>query len=106
MLTVEVGQGFEFERFTVHEFLLKAGSEYFRRAMNGNWNESDTRVITLADCDPAIFALYLNHVYTRRFPTMTNTREELEAMEPAMARSLMGEEVYQLVQVYVLAERL
>jgi uncharacterized Fe-S cluster-containing radical SAM superfamily enzyme len=37
---------------------------------------------------------------------MTNTREELQAMEPAMARSLMGEEVYQLAQVYVLAERL
>lgn len=103
---MEVGQGSEVERFTVHESLLRAGSEYFRHARNENWNESDTRVITLADCDPAIFALYLNHVRTRQFPTMTNTREELLAMEPAMARSLMGKEVYQLAQVYVLAERL
>jgi hypothetical protein len=72
--------------------------------MNGNWNESSTRSITLPNCAPAIFALNLNHVYSRRLTTMKNTREELQALEPSTARTLLSEEVHQLAQIYVLAE--
>lgn len=106
MLTVEAAQGSDAESFTAHESMLTARSEYFKRAMNGNWDESETRVIKLTDYDPAIFALYLNHVYTKQFPTMMNTQAELQAMEPDMARRITSDEVHQLAHVYVPAERL
>lgn len=37
---------------------------------------------------------------------MTNTREELQAMEPATARTLLSEEIHGLAEIYVLAKRL
>lgn len=72
--------------------------------MNGNWNESSSRSITLPNCAPAIFALNLNYVYSRRLTTIKKTREELQALEPSTARTLLSEEVHQLAQIYVLAE--
>jgi len=53
----------------VHESFLTSRSEFFRRALNGNWQEAETRVIKLPDDDPEIVALYINFVYTGQLST-------------------------------------
>lgn len=106
MLTVKVGKGSKVKNFTVHQSFLTVRSEYFKRAMNGNWEESETRTVTLSHESPEVFMLYLNHIYTGRFPTMTKSKEELDAMERSEAAKFGKYELDQLARVYVLAERL
>lgn len=40
--------------YSVHPELLSQHSEYFGRALNGNWKEAEERVITLVDVDCGI----------------------------------------------------
>ncbi|KAF2751804.1 hypothetical protein M011DRAFT_393993, partial [Sporormia fimetaria CBS 119925] len=54
----------EVQEFVVHQEMLTKRSEFSRRAMNGNWAATDTRVITLDDIEPLNFQIYANLVYT------------------------------------------
>ncbi|KAF1928927.1 uncharacterized protein M421DRAFT_92051 [Didymella exigua CBS 183.55] len=106
MLTVQGGSGLKTESFAVHESFLTSRSEYSKRALNSNWNEATTRVVPLTHEEPAVFALYLNHLCTGRLPTVQKSRQELGAMQRSAAIRFLREELYQLARVYVLAERL
>jgi hypothetical protein len=80
----------------VHEcFIIHAN--FFRRALNGNWAESDDRVITMMEDDPEIFAKYLHFVYIKEFPAMPHTT--------LVSDQIIGE-YRMLARVYVLAEKL
>jgi hypothetical protein len=57
-----VGQAPNTEGFAAHESFLTSRSEFFRRAMNGNWKEAETRIINLLDDEGKIFARYINYV--------------------------------------------
>lgn len=80
----------------MHEcFIIRA--EFFRRALNGNWAESDDRIIKLREDDPEIFAKYLHVVYTNKFPAILNTN--------SISKQIFNEYMI-MAQIYVLAEKL
>ena len=106
MLTVRVGETPDQQDFLVHESLLKSRAEYFSRAMNGNWLETDTRVIELPEDEPEVFALYLNHIYTGKLHTMTLNRDNIDALPREEFKHVVGAEYDSIFGVYVLAERL
>lgn len=58
MLKLEVRKNHEAKDFVIYESLHRASLELSRDGRSGNWNDSDTRAIILADSDPASFALY------------------------------------------------
>ena len=95
-MTICVGQQPRQKEFVVHKSFISR-SEFFRRALNGNWAESDDRTINLLEDDPNVFAQYLHFIYTNKFPTKENG-----ATVPEMARG----EYVDLAKIYVLAERL
>ncbi|CAN9097586.1 unnamed protein product [Alternaria sp. RS040] len=45
-VTIRVGKAPNTKDFIAHEAFLTSRSEFFRRAMNGNWKEAKTRIIT------------------------------------------------------------
>ncbi|KAF2827359.1 hypothetical protein CC86DRAFT_209933 [Ophiobolus disseminans] len=97
-LTVVVGKEPNHKRFLVHEGLLCARFEFFKRAMNGNWAEREERLIKLPEDDPETFATYINVVYTNRVATNPSS-------EPKDA-VMVGGELIHLCKVYVLGEKL
>jgi hypothetical protein len=92
--------------FVAHESFLTALSEFFRRAMNGEWMESDTRMVKLPEDRPATFALYLNLVYTGRFVTARKSKEELATLDFDDFDRYVQDEYYDMFDLYVLAEKL
>jgi hypothetical protein len=81
MLTVRVGNEPDSKDFIIHESFLTSRSEFLRRALNGNWAESDTRIVKLSEDDPHIFALYLDYVFNGQLATMGKTPEEFDTLE-------------------------
>jgi hypothetical protein len=63
MVTVEVGTGQEMQAFTIHKNLLSQASEYFDRALNGNFIES-YGLIRLPRHAPEAFELVYQWLYT------------------------------------------
>ena len=51
------------KRFTVHEDIVKASSEFVRLALRGEWTEASTRRIPLPDDEPDVFSVYLHWLY-------------------------------------------
>ncbi|KAJ4365521.1 hypothetical protein N0V83_008140 [Neocucurbitaria cava] len=84
-LKVVVGEEGNEEKFWVHQNILTSHSEFFKRATNGQWLESDERLVTLPEDRPDVFRLYLNLLYTKQIATKTWIT---------------------LCQIYVLAEKL
>jgi hypothetical protein len=97
-LTIIVGSGASEKRFSVHESFICARSEFFRRAMNGNWAESEERLVKLSEDDPEIFAIYINHVYTNNIAT--------NSCEGSKAGDLIRHELLMLSNLYILCENL
>ncbi|KAJ4378226.1 hypothetical protein N0V86_005926 [Didymella sp. IMI 355093] len=52
----------------VHEALLVQYSEYFKRALNGRWKETEDRVVRLDDVDSDTFDKFVEWLYTQRPP--------------------------------------
>jgi hypothetical protein len=82
--------------YYVHQNLITARSEYFKRATNGKWQESDERTVNLREDVPDIFEIYLNLLYTGTLATK----------KPLFGRTDADNEYTILAQVYVLAEKL
>jgi hypothetical protein len=95
---VVVGKEPTQEHFSVHEGIMCARSEFFRRAMNGNWAERAERLIRLPEDDPEIFAIYVNLVYTN----VVATRPAVEVK----TTDIFTSEFIELSKLYVLAEKL
>jgi hypothetical protein len=54
MVTVRVGKDPEAKSFFANEALLTSHSEFFRHAMNGRWEEANTRTVKLPEYDSLI----------------------------------------------------
>lgn len=55
----------------VHEGIICERSEFFRRAMNGNWVEASDRIVKLPEDCASIFEVYMNLIYTGVIPLPT-----------------------------------
>jgi hypothetical protein len=102
LVTIEVGVKPNRETFVAHEGIICARSEFFRRAMNGNWTESNEKLVKLHEDDPRAFGVYLNHVYTGQLPTM-NGKFDVDPL-PDQGLGAMYKEFRELAKVYVLSE--
>lgn len=98
LVTVVVGKEPNQQRFSVHEGIICARSEFFQRAMNGNWEESKERIIKLPEDDPKVFNVYINLLYTGRVAT--------DSLESPRTGKVRCEEMYALGQLYVVCEKL
>ncbi|KAF2998150.1 hypothetical protein E8E13_002140 [Curvularia kusanoi] len=66
--TIKVEAGLNHTQYSVHPSLLAKHSEYFKRALNGPWNEAESRVIKLDDVDCETFDIFIGWLYTSCFP--------------------------------------
>ena len=108
LLTIRVGTGSIQQDFVAHESFLISRSGFFRRAVNGRWEESETRIVKLPEDSPKIFALYIDCAYTNQISS-----DSVERNPPAKAENntkenidLLKAEIWDLVHVYILAEKL
>jgi hypothetical protein len=106
LLTIRVGKEPGQKDFVANESILTARSEFFRRAMNGSWEEAEIRVIKLPEDVPDVFANYLNFIYTGQFSVARKNREEVATLIGAEHTDYVCEEHAALLSVYVLAEKL
>jgi hypothetical protein len=106
MLAIRVGKEPNHVDFGTHESFLTSRSDFFRRAMNGNWTEADTRVVKLPEDDPNVFGLYLDYVYTGQLTTMEKTPAELAALEPIDFDHQIYQEYEEVFRLFVLAKKL
>jgi hypothetical protein len=106
MLTIQVGKVPHNKSFVAHESFLTSRSEFFRCAMNGNWTESESRVVELPEGAPDVFAIYLDYAYTGQLTTMRKSKEELALLSPEIFIKSIENEYFDLFQLYVLAEKL
>jgi hypothetical protein len=58
------------KKFTVHEDIVKASSEFVRLALRGEWKEASTRQIPLPDDEPAVFSVYQQWLYNSLIHTV------------------------------------
>ncbi|KAH7329316.1 hypothetical protein B0I35DRAFT_404556 [Stachybotrys elegans] len=65
-IPIRVGQGQLMETFYVHVDILQK-SEWFRKALSGNFREAKTQVIDLPEEDPAIFHFIIAFLYEDKF---------------------------------------
>jgi hypothetical protein len=105
MITIRVGKEPEHKDFIAHESFLTSRSEFFRRALNGNWKEAETRTISLPDDDHRIFDIYMNFVYTGQFITTRKSQEEHSSLDFRTWCTFMVKEYDDMFCVYVLAEK-
>jgi hypothetical protein len=61
--------------FSVHQGLIAPRSEFFERAFNGNWKETESRLVNLPEDNARIFSLYVQLLYTGKIPTRDDDRE-------------------------------
>ncbi|KAF2444475.1 hypothetical protein P171DRAFT_360502 [Karstenula rhodostoma CBS 690.94] len=59
-----VGVGQDQQSFWVDTARICERSRFFKNAMQSPWKESSTQIVRLPDCNPEIFAMYLELVYT------------------------------------------
>lgn len=99
MATIRVGKGEAQEDLIVHEDIISR-SDFFKRALNGNWAEAETRVIEMPEDDPAAVRLYLNFVYTKATAAQITSDNQTSFLRE------IKEQYCEVARVYVLAEKL
>ncbi|KAI4655937.1 hypothetical protein J4E93_000653 [Alternaria ventricosa] len=97
-ITIIVGEDPDQRQFLIHKTYICERSEFFRRAMNGNWTESKERIVRLPEDDPAAFEVYINLVYTGLLLTKNTDEKRTE--------DTIGDELDKLCKLYVLGEKL
>ncbi|CBX92280.1 hypothetical protein IAQ61_000461 [Plenodomus lingam] len=60
--------GFDKAEFTIHQDLLTHHSPFFRAALTGKFEESETKEVVLADTKPEIVEFFVHWLYYGRFP--------------------------------------
>jgi len=90
----------------VHESFLTSRSEFFRRALNGNWQEAETRVIKLPDDDPEIVALYINFVCTGQLSTAKMKEKKMRTLDLSELHDCIEKEYDTLFSIFILGEKL
>lgn len=91
-----------------HESFLTSRSEFFCRAVNGRWEESETRIVKLPEDSPKTFALYIDCAYTNQISSDSVERNPSKKAESNTKENtdLIKAEIWGLVHVYILAEKL
>ncbi|KAH6871414.1 hypothetical protein B0T10DRAFT_533557 [Thelonectria olida] len=79
--------------FSVHENLISAASEIFKKCMGGNWKEGKNRSVRLESQDPEVFQIYLHWLYCHTFPVRIDS--------PGLSGTV---EYLQLAKAYVLGD--
>ena len=88
MVTVEVHNGTSaLEKFQIHENLVCAKSDFFRKAYQGQFKESFTKTVDFVD-EPDIFAKFVEWIYTEDY-RVTPMRE-----------------LDELIRVYILGDKI
>jgi len=74
IIRVVVGTTIDQDEFFVHEDLICPRNEFFRKAMNGQWKESEKRMVPLPEDEAAVFSLYLKLLYVSTwYPLMQHS---------------------------------
>ncbi|KFY24129.1 hypothetical protein V493_05412 [Pseudogymnoascus sp. VKM F-4281 (FW-2241)] len=68
IVTVYVGP--REKRYSVHKALLTSQSEYFEKALNGNFKEADEQTIRLPEDSPDAFELLIGWLYQNQIPSL------------------------------------
>ncbi|KAF2679136.1 hypothetical protein K458DRAFT_315059, partial [Lentithecium fluviatile CBS 122367] len=92
-ITIRVGKEPDHQDFLLHEGTMYARSEFFGRAMNGNWQEKEEHLVRLPQDKAEIFDYYTH---------LVNTRDRARPQTKASLRN----EYTLLCHVYVLSEKL
>lgn len=90
---VNVGNDKHKKTFSIHDAVLCSGSEFFKRALNGTWKESEERVINLPEDDPDVFSLYVHCLYTGKLAVVSKPER-------------YQEQFTKLARLYVFAEKI
>jgi hypothetical protein len=101
LVTVRVGKDSAATEFVVHESFLKRG-EFFRRALNGAWNESTTRVINMPEDNPEDVGLYIQFIYTHKIPQEDGPDHVVDFKNDAWVQAVF----WSLTKIYCLADQL
>ena len=101
-----MGRDLKTKDFVVHGSFPTTRSEFFRRVLNGNWQEAGTRVTNLPDDDPDIVTLYVNFIYTGQLPTAAKDDKEFRELATSECCDYIMAEYRTLFHIYVFAEKL
>ncbi|KAF2035346.1 hypothetical protein EK21DRAFT_54309, partial [Setomelanomma holmii] len=55
-------------KYAIHKALLTEYSEYFKRALNGQWKEAQEGVVSLDDVKCRVFQIFVKRLYTAQLP--------------------------------------
>ncbi|KAG7411266.1 hypothetical protein ACKAV7_009815 [Fusarium commune] len=81
--------------FSVHEILICSSSNFFKKAFQGGWKESQDRLVRLERDDPDVFSVYLHWLYYHTLPVRVD--------EPGVVGNA---EYMQLAKAYILGDML
>ena len=96
-MTVLVGK--DKKEYLLHRCFAPKTSEFFEKALSGNWKESEDKTIKIHDFEPDVFDDYLQWVYTSVVPIETGSiLESSESGKLAEIRKRRN----QLTDLYVL----
>ncbi|KAF2231902.1 hypothetical protein EV356DRAFT_535074 [Viridothelium virens] len=76
------------EKFYVHETILCARSDFFRKACRGAFKESVTKTLELKEENPDVFAKFMEWIYTGDYEVTKN------------------KELDELIPIYILADKI
>ena len=79
--------------FSVHENVICSSSEFFKKAMSGEWKESNERSIRLENDKPEVFQIYMHWLYHCHLPVRID--------DPGLAGNA---EYVQLANAYILGD--
>jgi hypothetical protein len=89
LVTIRVGAAPNCEEFAVHEGMI-SGSEFFRRALQGDWKEAHARMISMPDDDPEEAGAYLKYLYGEDFQKeISSSSRRAEAIDAYMEAGMI-----------------
>ncbi|KAF2121995.1 hypothetical protein BDV96DRAFT_627187 [Lophiotrema nucula] len=97
---IRAGQGDTQKDYLIHDGLLQR-SEFFKRALRGDWKEAEKRTIELSEDEPAVVERYLQSLYVRTI----SLNKEPNPLEYEESRRRCNDECRKLAKLYVFAEK-